>query len=73
MVKCVFCGKDEHPSKGLHLITNAGEIKYYCSSKCRKNALKLHRDRKKMKWTEAFHSAREKIRGKTAIAEATSK
>ena len=26
----------------------------YCSNKCKKNALKLRRDRRKLKWTEAY-------------------
>ena len=64
MVKCVFCGKDEHPSKGLHLIRNDGTVNYFCSSKCRKNALNLKRDKRKLKWTEAFHETREKARAK---------
>ncbi len=54
MVKCVFCGKDEYAFKGLHLIRNDGTINYFCSSKCRLNALKLGRDRRKVRWTEAF-------------------
>ena len=53
MVKCVFCGKDEHSFKGLHLIRNDGAISYFCSSKCRLNSLKLGRDKRKVKWTEA--------------------
>jgi len=54
MVKCAFCGKEEQPFKGLHLICNNGNILYFCSSKCRKNALKLKRDKRKQKWT-AFY------------------
>ena len=60
MVKCVFCGKEEPPLRGIHLITNIGTTDYYCSSKCRKNALKLKRDKRKLKWTRAFHEEREK-------------
>ncbi|MBX4211978.1 hypothetical protein KW787_00785 [Candidatus Pacearchaeota archaeon] len=58
MVKCVFCGKDESFHKGVHLIHNNGTISYFCSSKCRKNALKLERDKRKLKWTEAYRLAR---------------
>ena len=54
MVKCVFCGKEEHPHKGVHLIKNDGSVDFYCSSKCRKNSLKLKRDKKRLKWTEAY-------------------
>lgn len=60
MTKCVFCGKEESPFKGVHLLANDGSVNFYCSSKCRKNALNLRRDRKKIKWTEAYRFAREK-------------
>ena len=66
MVKCFFCGKDESPHKGLHLIRNEGSIIYFCSSKCRKNTLNLKRDKRRIKWTEAFHVSREKAMVKEA-------
>ena len=64
MVKCVFCGKDEHGFKGVHLIKNDGSVHYFCSSKCRANALKLKRDKRKVLWTEAFHVKKEKAMSK---------
>ncbi|MCH7568670.1 MAG: 50S ribosomal protein L24e [Nanoarchaeota archaeon] len=64
MTKCVFCGKDEADFKGVYLIKNDGSINYYCSSKCRKGHLGLKRDRRKVRWTEAFHVSREKRRAK---------
>ena len=69
MTKCVFCGKEDSPYKGVHLITNDGTTNFYCSGKCRKNALKLGRDRKKLKWTSAFAESREKA----ALAEKRNK
>ena len=60
MVKCVFCGKEEHPHKGVHLIKNDGSVDFYCSSKCRKNSLKLKRDKRKLKWTEAYRISKQK-------------
>lgn len=66
MVKCVFCGKEDSVSRGLHVIQNDGVVAYYCSTKCRKNALKLRRDKRKLKWTEAFHITRDKARAKAA-------
>ena len=66
-MKCVFCGKDEESFKGTHLVTNEGNVLYYCSSKCRKNSLKLKRDRRKVRWTEAFHETRNKMRDKERI------
>ena len=62
MVKCVFCGREERPFRGIHLIKNTGTISYFCSSKCRKNALKLKRDKRKVRWTEAFRVARDKTK-----------
>ncbi len=67
MVKCIFCGKEGSSHKGVHLINNDGSISYFCSGKCRKNVLHLKRDKKKIKWTEAFHVTREKARAKEAI------
>ncbi len=62
MTKCSFCGKDEEFFRGVNLIKNDGSIAYFCSSKCRKNALKLKRDKRKVRWTEAFREKREKGR-----------
>ncbi len=60
MVKCVFCGREEHSFKGVHLIQNDGNVSFFCSSKCRKNTLKLKRDKRKLKWTLAYKDARVK-------------
>ena len=69
MVKCTYCGHEEVPIRGVHLITNEGVVQFLCSSKCRKNMLKLKRDRRKLKWTEAYRVALQKIR----VAEAREK
>lgn len=66
MTKCSFCGKDEEYFKGINLIKNDGSVVYFCSSKCRVNALKLKRDKRKVRWTEAFHEKRNKNRAKEA-------
>lgn len=65
MTKCSFCGKEEYAFKGIHLIKNDGSISYFCSSKCRVNALKLKRDKRRLKWTEAFHLKRNKVMEKS--------
>lgn len=64
MTKCVFCGKDEAFMKGLNLIKNDGSVNYFCSSKCRKNVMKLGRDKRKLKWTEAYSIKKEKAEKK---------
>jgi len=54
MTKCVFCGQEKPDFTGVHLIKNDGTIEFYCSSKCRKNRLKLGRDKRRVKWTNAY-------------------
>jgi large subunit ribosomal protein L24e len=66
MTKCTFCGREEHAFRGVHFIKNTGVVLYFCSSKCRKNSEKLKRDKRKLKWTEAFHQTRDKTRVKDA-------
>ena len=49
MQKCTHCGKDYAEHKGLILVDSAtGNIRYLCSSKCRKNSVMK---RKKKKWS----------------------
>ena len=64
MVKCAFCGREKNPFRGVHLIKNVGTIDFFCSRKCRMNSIKLKREKRKLKWTEAFHISREKSRQK---------
>ena len=52
--KCDFCGRDIRLGQGMMVVKNDGETLSYCSSKCRKNAIDLHRDPRKLKWT-AFY------------------
>ena len=58
--KCVFCGKEQEDYKGTYLIKNDGTTLYFSSSKCMRNHLKLKRDRRRVRWTEAFHLQRKK-------------
>jgi large subunit ribosomal protein L24e len=60
LAKCIFCGKEGEDFYGTYLIKNDGTMNYYCSSKCNKNHLKLGRDKRKLKWTNAFYESREK-------------
>lgn len=54
MTKCVFCGYESPSVYGIHLIQNDGVVSYFCSSKCRVNALHLKRDKRRLKWTTSF-------------------
>ncbi|MEK6899073.1 MAG: 50S ribosomal protein L24e [Nanoarchaeota archaeon] len=60
MAKCIFCGCEQADFKGTFLLKNDGTIAYYCSDKCRKNHLKLGRDKTRLKWTEAYRIAKTK-------------
>jgi len=55
--KCFFCGRDVPPAQGIAYVRNDGVIQYFCSSKCRKNALKLKRDPRKYKWTAKYRKS----------------
>lgn len=60
LARCVFCGKEYEDFTGTYLIKNDGTMNYYCSLKCRKNHLKLGRDKRKLKWTTSFYESRER-------------
>jgi len=50
MPKCNYCDKQYEWPKGVTVVNSrTGEIKYFCSSKCRKNA---EMKRKKRKWAK---------------------
>lgn len=48
--KCSFCGRPIEPGTGLVLVKNDGSLLWFCSSKCRKNSIKLRRNPRKVKW-----------------------
>ncbi len=50
MPKCVYCGKMYEFPRGTTVVTNKGNIHYFCSSKCRKNK---ELGRRKVRWIEA--------------------
>jgi ribosomal protein L24E len=58
--KCVFCGVEQDDFKGTYLAKNDGSMLYFSSGKCFKNFTKLKRDKRKVRWTEAFHVTRKK-------------
>ena len=73
IAKCAFCGKEQEDFKGTYLAKNDGTMLYFSSGKCMKNYLKLKRDKRKIRWTEAFHLQREKKRKKEAEAKEKAK
>lgn len=52
--KCSFCGGQIEPGTGLLFVRNDGALLWFCSSKCRKNALKLKRNPRKIKWVKSL-------------------
>jgi large subunit ribosomal protein L24e len=51
-MKCSFCNKEIEMGEGIIYVTADGKLRYFCSSKCYKNAIKLGRNPKKFKWTK---------------------
>jgi len=49
MPTCTFCKSNYEFPKGLTFVLKDGTLKYFCSSKCRKNS-KMGRDNRKVKW-----------------------
>ena len=59
--RCSFCGYEFPPGTGIMYVRNDGSILWFCSSKCRKSALKLKRDSRRFKWT-AYYGKEERAR-----------
>lgn len=55
--KCYFCGSQIEPGTGLLYVKNDGSMFWFCSSKCRKNFLKLGRNPRKVKWVKSLAKA----------------
>lgn len=49
---CSFCGKLIEPGTGIMYVKLDGSVLYFCSSKCKKNSIKLKRKPSKLKWAE---------------------
>ncbi|MBD3263035.1 50S ribosomal protein L24e [Candidatus Woesearchaeota archaeon] len=50
MAKCSYCNKEIEKGTGKLFISKTGKIKWFCGSKCEKNAHKLKRNPRKVKW-----------------------
>ena len=49
MPKCVYCGKQYEPPRGLTFISKDGAVNYLCSAKCQKN---MKMKRRKVNWVK---------------------
>ena len=54
MAKCGFCGNNITQGTGMIFVFKSGKTTNFCSSKCRKNQLKLKRKAIHSKWTARF-------------------
>ncbi|NWK02561.1 50S ribosomal protein L24e [Marine Group I thaumarchaeote] len=51
---CSFCNRPVAKGSGTMFAKNNGTVLWFCSSKCKKNALVLKRDPRKLKWTKKY-------------------
>jgi len=51
---CSFSGEEIEPGTGLMFIKKDGTVMWFKNSKARKNALKLKRNPRRVKWTRHF-------------------
>ena len=51
---CTFCGRSVAKGSGTMYAKNDGSVLWFCSAKCKKNALVLKRDPRKLKWTKKY-------------------
>ncbi len=51
MPRCSFCKEQYEFPRGITVVQKSGEVKYFCSSKCRKNS-QMGRDNRKAKWVK---------------------
>jgi large subunit ribosomal protein L24e len=51
---CTFCGRSVAKGSGTMYAKNDGTVLWFCSAKCKKNALVLKRDPRKLKWTKKY-------------------
>lgn len=54
MPDCSFCDDELAKGTGVMFVKRDGTIYHFCSSKCRKNTLKLGREGRRQKWTRAY-------------------
>lgn len=54
MAKCGFCGKELEKGTGILYVYKTGKTTNFCSSKCKKNLVDLHRNPIHVKWSERY-------------------
>ena len=51
---CNFCDRPVAKGTGTMNVKNDGTVRWFCSAKCKKNAIDLKRDPRKFKWTKKY-------------------
>jgi large subunit ribosomal protein L24e len=69
MPACTFCKKAYEFPKGTTVIQKDGSVRYFCSSKCRKN-MEMGRTNKKVKWIQKSDIVKEEKAKKEASRKA---
>ncbi len=54
MVLCAFCGEEIEQGTGFIYVKDDGRQYPYCSSKCKKNHVKLKRNPVHTRWSKRF-------------------
>ncbi|MEM3031057.1 MAG: 50S ribosomal protein L24e [Candidatus Micrarchaeia archaeon] len=52
-MNCSFCGSEVERGTGYMFVRRDGSFLAFCSSKCRKNLLRLGRSPRRLKWVTA--------------------
>ena len=63
-MKCTFCNREIKEGTGILYVKRDGTSYNFCSSKCEKNMLRLHRKATKMKWVSKNSSKLKKSKTK---------
>jgi large subunit ribosomal protein L24e len=64
---CSFCGNEIEPGTASMHVRRDGVVRYFCSSKCRNNALRMGRQPRDVKWTLTYAAAKGKVTAPTAV------
>ena len=65
---CSFCGNEIEPGTASMHVRRDGVVRYFCSSKCRRNALFLRRTPRDIKWTLTYAAAHGKVAAPSGVS-----
>ena len=65
MPVCIFCKTSYEFPRGITVVQKDGTVKYFCSSKCRKNS-EMGRDNRRVGWVRKSTVAKAETERRTA-------